>query len=291
MARALRLLAASALLLVPLAACSLLVDTSGLSGATTSAGDAAPGADGATTSDSASGADGATTSDARLDEAGDAADAAADVVDSSAPECTRSATTICDSFDDFTPGSTWTANQVDRGAVTFDAVGLSPPHALEAKIVAGSGTGDAALIQTYAGMRTHVRCDFDLNLKTVPAAGEIDVLDIITKVPGSEQYHVYFGSFDSSWSVAEFQGGNDGGTLDRMMALPAALPTNTWFHVELDQTGTSVTLTANGLVASLGALTLPAGTETSVTLGITYASGTVQSAGVLVDNVACTVLP
>ena len=76
-----------------------------------------------------------------------------------------------------------------------------------------------------------------------------------------------------------------------MTNLGAALPKGTWFHVVLAQAGTTATLTANGAVATLGSLTTPAGTNTSVTVGITYTTNSVQSADVLIDNVDCTVLP
>lgn len=129
-----------------------------------------------------------------------------------------------------------------------------------------------------------------MKLSDVPATGEIDVIDFITTVPGADFYHVYFASFSNTWAVAEFQG-RDGGDLDRMTNLGAALPNDTWFHVVLAQAGATATLTANGTVATLGSLTMPAGTDTSVTIGITYTSNTVQSADVLIDNVDCTVLP
>ena len=291
MATALRLFAAASSLLLPLAACSLLVDTSGLAGAggapgvaDTGVADAAGDAAGLT--DAALLGDGASTADG-----GDAAAESGDGGDASAPPCMPSATTLCDSFDDSTPGSTWTSRETTRGTITFDAVGLSLPHAFEATIVAGSGAGSANLIQTYGSPRTNIRCDFDLKLKDVPATGEIDVLDLITSVPGGP-YHVYFACFAGQWAVAEFQGGGaDGGTaLDRSTPL-GGLPADTWFHVVFEQTGASAKLTANGTTVTLGSLTLPAGTDTSVTIGVTYASKEVQSADVVIDNVACTVLP
>jgi len=288
MARALRVFAASSLLLVPLAACSLLVDTSGLGG---NDGDAS--GDGSTTAadaaqDSPGSTDGAAATDGPVGEAGDAG---ADVVDSSVKTCTPSATRLCDDFDDSMPGTRWTSKDTNRGTITFDAVGLSLPHAFEAKIVGGSGSASANLIETYPSVRANIRCELDLKLSDVPATGEIDVIDFITTVPGAQSYHVYFASFSSTWAVAEFQGRPDAGDLDRITNLGAALPKDSWFHVVLEQASATATLTANGTVATLASLTMPAGTDTSVTIGVTYTSASVQSADVLIDNVDCSVLP
>ena len=292
MARALRVLAASTLLLMPLAACSLLVDTSGLSGADDGGGPggeaSAMGSDGA--ADSRGSSDGPlTTMDGPVAEAGDAGN---DALDSSMSPCVPSATRLCDAFDDSTPGSTWTSKETNRGTITFDAVGLSLPHAFEAKVVGGSGNASANLIETYPTPRTNIRCELDLQLIDFPTAGEIDVIDLISTVQGAQSYHVYFALFDNAWAVAEFQGRPDGGDLDRVTNLSAALPKNTWFHVVLQQAGTTATLTANGLVATLGSLSVPAvAKDTSVTIGLTYTSANVQSADLLIDNVDCTVLP
>ena len=185
MARALRVFAASSLLLLPLAACSLLVDTSGLSG-----NDGGASGDASTiASDAARDSPGSTDAPAATD--GPVGDAGADVVDSSVKTCVPSATRLCDDFDDSMPGTRWTSKETNRGTITFGAVGLSLPHAFEAKIMAGSGSGSANLIQTYPTARANIRCELDFKLSDVPATGEIDVIDLVTTVPGADFYHVY----------------------------------------------------------------------------------------------------
>ena len=278
-----RLFAATSLLLLPVAACSLLVDTSGLATDVMPTSDATSSAVDAGDSPSAmTPVDGSVPIDA-----GDAGAA-----DSSAPACTASATTICEDFDESpAPDPSW-SKENDRGSLAFDAVGLSAPHAFEATILAGAGGGTACLKQNYSA-RTNVRCEFDLKLIAVPATSEIDLIDFITQVPGASEYHVYVGCFSGVWEAAEYQSSSDAGAgVDRQADLGTALPSNTWFHVVFEQSGTSATLTANGSIAKLTALSVPAsGATTSVNIGITYAAPQVQSADIVIDNVACTVLP
>lgn len=287
MRRALRVFAAAALLLPALAACSLLVDTSQLSGA-----DVAASPDAATTpADGAADTSNATDAPAGDARVGEAGDAGTDV-DSSVAPCIPNATRLCDAFDDPAPGSTWTSKDLDRGTVTFDAVGLSLPHALHAKIVAGTGNGDANLVETYPTTRTNVRCDFDLKLVDVPTSGELDVINVTTTLPSGQSYEVYFAIIENAWAVAEYQSSTSvGGTINRQQNLPATLPKNTWFHVAFAQAGATATVTANGVVATLGALAMPAGSDSSVNVGITYVPASVQSGDVIIDNVDCTVLP
>ena len=286
-----RLPAATLLLLLPLAACSVLVDTSGLATDVAASGDASPGPIDATIADSKPLADGMATADGNVPF--DAADAGMDASDSNAPTCTPSATTVCDDFDDSQGLPAGWQQTIDRGTMRFDAVGLSLPHALETKVGAGSGTGDSCLTRTYPSTRTNIRCEFDMKLVVAPTTNELDILDFITVVPGTGEYHVYVGSFSGAWSAAEYQGSSDGGDapIDRTVNLPDSPPPNTWFHISFEQAGTTATLTANGSTIVLNGLTLPPGTTTSLNIGLTYVAGQIQSADMLFDNIACTVLP
>jgi hypothetical protein len=132
-----------------------------------------------------------------------------------------------------------------------------------------------------------------VKLVDTPTANEIDIIDFITPVGGATPYHVYVGCFSGAWAAAEFQEGSDAGVqIDRIANLPVAPPSNTWFHMSFEQAGTKATLTANGSTIVLNGLTLPTGGKgTSLNIGLTYAADQIQSADVVFDNVACTILP
>jgi hypothetical protein len=271
-----RVVLGAAFSIAPLIACSLVVDTDGLAGA-----ELTPDAGGFDER----------ANDDRVLVDGQATDTSVDVLqpDSAAP-CVDGPTRFCDDFDQADPGTKWTDRYESRGALTFDSPGLSLPHAFNAKIVAGSESGSAALYKTFLGTPSGVRCALDLKIGDVPSVGEVDVLDIRTD-SGGPDHHVYFARFGANWSVAEFQPNADGGqSLDRSKALGAALPVNTWFNVVLDVTPTVATLTANGMTVRLDGLSPPGGTKRT-TLGITYANESVATASLFFDNVDCTATP
>jgi hypothetical protein len=283
MGRSVRLVAGLVGMLVPLVACSLVVDTSGLGdGAAAGASDSATDT---TTSPPTDGPGGdATTADASTDAPVDAADAGFTCVDVAGG--------FCDDFDSPLPGSKWTSNNKVRGEVTFENVGLSLPTAMHATVLAGSNVAFAQLVKEVPGNLPNVRCEIDLKLDSVSTTGEVDVLSIVTAVGNSDKHVVYFAAFGGTWHLAEFAPGVDGGPpLDHTITLGAALPNATWFHVALDVTATEATLTADGHFIRLSSLTTPAGNNHKLGVGITYADAPVQSGGVYVDNVACTLAP
>ena len=102
--------------------------------------------DGATAEAGADGptsVDGAPTNDAATDTT-----VAADA-DAAPVKCVESANRFCDDFDQVNPGAKWSDSSLRRGVLTYDDGNLSPPHALHATIQAGSGNGEASLIERY----------------------------------------------------------------------------------------------------------------------------------------------
>jgi hypothetical protein len=286
MGRSVRLIAVLVGVVVPLVACSLVVDTSGLGdGAAAGASDSST--DTATSTSpptDAPAGDVATTTDASTDAPVDAAEGGATCVDVAGG--------FCDDFDSPLPGSKWTSTDKTRGEVTFDDVGLSLPRAMHAKVLAGSNISQALLSKEVPAPGANIHCELDLRLDNIPATGEIDVLAIITAIGGNDKHNVYLANFNGTWTLAEYANGVDGGPpLDRSISLGAALPDATWFHVAMDVHPTEATLTANGHFIKLAAITRPTGTSHKVQVGITYADFPIQSGGVYVDNVSCTFAP
>jgi hypothetical protein len=267
MKRAMRVLASVAA--ASLFACSLLVETSDLIGG---GGDDA-------SSDRPFVPD-APATDASSDSLDAVADASVD-----ADACVGSAARVCDNFDDMIPGAQW-LKETTRGAIAFDAVGLSPPNAFRSEIVAGGGSGAAALRRNYANDGDG-RCELDLKLESIPSSGELDVIDLVVRGGVGNDRHVYFASFDGDWSLAEYQE-RDGGNYDRSKSLGVPLPVGVWFHVVLEKKGTSAELVANGSVATLAALLDVPGTSRIVKIGFSYVGSSVPTAKILIDNVDCT---
>lgn len=258
---------------MPLAGCSFVVETSGLFGGTPEERD-----DGGTGE--------AAVDDARVDAtAGDAGDASLDTRDSSAG-CIDGPGRFCTGFDEPDPQSRWTSSYKSRGVLAFDGIGLSAPNALRAQLSAGAGNGAAYLIKDLPAGSTFVRCELDMFLESVPttASTEIDILNVVTIVPGSESHNVYFASFDGKWNIAEYRGGTPP-LVDRNVEL-GSLPSGRWLHVVLETTRSNATLTADGATVTLAGLTVPDGKRLAQ-VGISYASPGVGAASVLVDNVDC----
>lgn len=279
MGRRFHVAAAVLLGMLPLAGCSFVVGTTGLFGGSEGEGEGGAGASDA-------------SREGRDDDGGvpraDAAagDAGPDAPISSPPACGESATNFCTTFDEADAEARWSSSFKSRGLLAFGSPGLSAPNALRAEITPGSGDGAADSIKSIPANVTRVRCEVDVRLESVPTGPntEVDIFNIITTVPGSESHNIYMVSFDGAWKLGEYRGG----MIDRTAPLGGALPTKTWFHVVLDTKGTTATLTANGLSATLNDLAVPAGTGRAIHVGFPYVSPGVSTASVQLDNVDCT---
>ncbi len=272
---------AACLAIAGLTACSLLVDTGGLSGGASDGG----GAEGSTppSTDAPSGGDGPSGDDAAPDAPHDGDASTVFVCDA----------TFCDDFDDGGPRG-WTDKLLTRGTITTTNDAVTPPNGLLVQLAAGSGSADVELMKSFSGLPQHMRCELDMKVVNAPPSNaEVDYLEFTTLSTDPKTYSVYFAHFDTGWAVAEFATFGDGGQLDRHSdATPP--PIGTWFHVTFQTDGSSVSVAYDGVQASsLGSLTSFGGTERDFNIGIPYvqSSPTVGAHSVEYDDVACYVSP
>lgn len=205
-----------------------------------------------------------------------------------AAACVDGPNRFCDAFDDDNPGSRWSSRDENRGAVTFEDGGASPPRALTASIVPATGTRAAALYKDFdPPLPRTVRCEFYMKLVKVAPLGQLHVIRVITATTG-EPYFITLFARNSAWFLAEYRGPEGSPQVDQEQRLSAELPTDLWVHVVLDVGESVATLTvANNAVATLMNLQPPSGTKRSVAMGIALASGAQEKATVLIDNVDC----
>lgn len=262
--------------LVPLLACSILVDTKDLSGG----GDVDASPEGAVPPPP--GSDGGTGGDAPI-EAG--SDGGADA-----------ACTFCDDFDKTALGATWTDKNETRGSLSFSNDAVTPPNALLAELTsANTGVaGDISLRRDIATTEKNVRCEVDMKISSaLSSSGEIDLFEIYTYATDPTSYQVYIAHIDGVWQIGEFAQFADGGKIDRLQDLGITPNTGTWVHVAFTTNGTTAAIAFDDADAgALGGLTYFVGTKKHFGVGLTYVSrASPAGAAVLFDNVACYVAP
>lgn len=254
-----------------LAACSLLVDTNQLLGG---ASDLPP-----------------ASSDSR--------DASADVeplvdgalVDGSTADggatCVDGVNRFCTNFDEAAPEARWSLNEKQNADLSFNAQGLSAPNAMLARVTASGGYANA--IKIFAAEFAHLRCELDMKLDAVQTSvgTEVDVFDVVTVSSNIPDHVVYLGSFSGVWKLSEFFN-RTSNPVDRGVAAPD-MPVGTWFHMVIDVTPSTATVTVAGVPTTLSELSTPSGAvRRDLRLGIPYSSKTATGSGVFVDNVDCT---
>jgi hypothetical protein len=199
-------------------ACSLLVDTSGLSGndGAADAADTGPPAD----------ASEAATRDA------DALDATSDADGDAGFSCPQGSGIFCDDFDHDALGARWTSTDKSGATLVLEDGGVTPPNALRAEVLGGPNAY-ANLIARFPGTPAgHVRCELDMELPASPPLGEIDVLVLATRRvgPTPSSYQVYLQHLDTGWALGEFGIIADGGTVDHNTEI-SDLPIGSWMHL------------------------------------------------------------
>lgn len=264
------------------AACSLLVDTNGLSDGDTSA-DAA----GVSPPADATDAPGeATTMDASSD--ADAADGDAGF------SCPEGSGIFCDDFDHEPLGVRWTS--IDKGGATLvlESGGVTPPNALRAEVLGGANAY-ANLIKRFAGAPAgHVRCELDMMLPATPPPGEIDVFVLKTNrsAPTPSFYQLYLQHLTNGWALGEFGTTADGGQVDHNGDV-ADLPIGSWMHLVLETDGSTFSLKVGGTLYGTLALSPAAGTTgdtRDIRVGLSYVQNSVAFTA-RYDNVLCTYGP
>lgn len=267
-----------------LTACSLLLESSGLSDGTDPRSDGAPldadAADAPPTPDAA-------PSDAGLPDPPDgAADAPPDAAEpeDAGPWCTNGPNRFCDDFDEPAPGARWTRVERHKGELAFDGVGLSPPHALRTN---ASPTGWAYLAKTLPGSPSTIRCEFDAKIVTMTETGTADIFEITSELGGAPVHGVFLRSYGGTWCLAEHSTLPDGGEAYRCNQLINQPPVGSWFHVSVAMTPTSATIALQGASTKLD-VQLPPDAERHVSLGLGWVSEAASKTEVLLDNLDCT---
>ncbi len=186
---------------------------------------------------------------------------------------------ICDAFDQGTTiAAQWTP-VANGGTVSIVAEGTSAPNALAITIDANSG--GAVYLEKEFAYTTKVHCELDMKIVTMPSQGDLDIFSITTKTAQGD-YYVYFAHNAAGYHFSEYSD-----NVDNKQTITAP-PTGTWFHVVLDNDGTSATFTANGASATQTGLAMPAGTSRNLQIGAPFSQGTDTNSRVLYDNVVCT---
>lgn len=278
--------AASAVIAVP--ACSLLVDTNGLS----RNDDAGSAADVGVSAD----APGEATPDATvLDASTPDATSNVDAADSDAGfSCPQGSGIFCDDFDHDALGTRWTSADQGGGSLVFENGGVTPPHALHAEVLGGPNAY-ANLIERFPEAPAgHVRCELDMELPAKPPAGEVDVLVLKTNRGGATPsfYQLYLQHITTGWALGEYGTIADGGPVDHNGNV-ADLPIGRWMHLVFETDGSMLSLTVDG--TSYGTLALsPAagatGDSRDIRVGLAYVEQSVAFTS-RYDNVLCTYGP
>jgi hypothetical protein len=269
--------------LAPLIACSLVVDTQGLSGGAQTDGG---GAEGATPGPPPAPPP---VSEGGGDDAGSDADAFS--FDAGDAPCS-----FCDDFDKTALGASWTDKNENRGALSLSNDALSPPNSLLAQLTGGAGnqTGDISLRRDIATTEKRVRCEVDMKIvASLGTTGEIDLFEIFTYAADPKSYEVYIAHSDDKWQIAEYGTYQDSGTIDRIQPLSTAPNGGSWVHVTFSTDGSTASIAFDGVTAgTLGGLTNVTGTKMHFGVGLPYVSKDAPAgASVLFDNVACYVAP
>jgi hypothetical protein len=267
-----------------LAGCTLLVDTSGLTGGSSDAPDASTSSD--ATADAVDEGDG--PRDAPLEEA-DAATDAPPASDAHAPlgeaGCTGTVHDFCDDFDHGALGAAWTRTFQIGGAFTLDPLAVSPPSSLLATAADG-GSENLILVKNFAGATKGIRCQVALRVDAYD--NYTDVLHVDFTVAG-EAYFVRVG-LGGGGTLNEYGQLPDGGERVRNNWPFQQPPAGQWVDVVLDIDGDpnagAATLAVDGAQVLSVALSPPTdATGINVELGAINTFPLAWRAHY--DNVAC----
>ncbi len=211
--------------------CSLLVDTSGLTSATTEDGAA----------DRASATDGGADVSS-LDAATDALAADGGIV------CDA---TFCDDFDDGPVGAKWSRAIVNKGSIDLATKYTSAPSALRARFFGSDSTDDRyAMLERDLGTGTRVRCDFSMS---VTARADRDVNDpfrIRTTAPGVSDYLLYL-VLPAAGGIAladDIQYSDGGCACPQRLTSFDSFPIGAWRRITIETDFTTATLSVDGAV-------------------------------------------
>lgn len=264
------------------AACSLAVDTSGLS----SGGPSAPDASDANSVDAP--ADGAIAPDGPADARPDAPPARPCDV----PH------TICEDFDDPSGARSLQPILDNGGQLIDDDDHVSAPRSVICRTApSGSGNESSARMRAdFVGLPSRVHAAFDMKTANLPLSGFFELLKLETPNSfegpsiGYGDAGISIAAADSKWSVYRFGHLSATDNFDERNPLPK-LGDGEWHHVELDsklaRNGGNLTVTVDGskVVDAQGIRTLTEGaTGLRLVIGL-YTNGVGSAWDVKLDNV------
>ncbi|MEO7110431.1 MAG: hypothetical protein ABI183_08350 [Polyangiaceae bacterium] len=261
-------------------ACSLFVDTDGLTGGTESSADA-------TSFDSAG--------DSAITDAISPRDTST-ATDASAPSCDAQ---FCESFDlsASLPGVFTPAHAGTGGSLAIVTRGLSLPNAVEFEQAVNAGQTESAIVHTFPGAPTKFHCELDLQMETDPQVnGELDYIVVHAQgIDHTPTYEVFLAKYGPSWTIAEYAGFDDGGQLNHSAGFTNAPAIGIWTHVVFESDGSTLTAMFDGntlgILPSLSSIGSQTATSRTLTLGSAYATANTSDIKMLIDNVACSFLP
>ena len=250
------------------AGCSLLVDTSGLSGS--AAEDAA--------------------SDRAVPNEGGALDAGAEATSSSDAGRTCDAT-FCDDFDDGPLGAKWTKTTLaGGGTLELATPARSLPNALRAQFHGVSSPQDRyAMLEQDLGLGKSVRCDFSIYVASRPNMDLDDVFRIRTRGPGVGDFLLYFAVSTGGGSLADDIAYPDGGCACPQKYVPfTQLPVSSWAHVTVETNFSTATVTVDGTMVVSDTFG-PIVPNEPIVVGLGGRAFSSITSDVLFDDFSCTI--
>ncbi len=258
-----------------IAACTLVVDTDGLSG-------------------------GPTAEDGGKDVTAAPSDAMSDATDAlpvdggGAKGCAREAHEFCDDFDDGGLGVTWSMLTVSGNpSVTLtDAASVSSPNGLEVNVSAITDGGVrrvAYLTKSIVGSVKGVEVTFDVRADVLTGGGVNYATLSFDPAAGesSSYYSVGLAGAQKSATLYEYKEYPDGGYIEHDHAM-SLLPLQKWLHMRFVLTiasPASYQLFVDGVSAAQGPLTPPTHTGISLYIGAAYINEPSGPTRVVIDNV------
>jgi hypothetical protein len=241
-------------------ACSLVVDTDGLSGG---------------------------GPDASAEDAPVPGDASADATP--APDAGRCDADFCDDFDEGVLGARWSRVVAQRGTIAFDTTSFrSAPRSFRATTQADAGEATAYLAYDLPSVPKAIECSFSLRVNA-PDGGTVgyaDVFQFAAVGPGIGEYQLRLGFFQGQPSVREDVYFDDAacGCPRKDVDLPPIAP-GAWLRVTMATDFTTLTVTYADAQVYKGPFTGFTPTAVSVILGLEDFSR--RSADVQYDDLAC----
>ncbi len=237
--------AAAAVLALGLAACSLFVDTDGLTG-----GSAASGSDGSV--DANSGSDGsvdANSGDGSTDasDGGPSSDAAP--FDANAPKFCDShpGHSYCLDFDESAsiPPGYDNGNFTPANFFIDPSISVSGPNSLYAKFTVGNSDEGIGSNVTYASGNLAFSLDIRFSSSDLSAGQIVPFIAHVPKLSGQSEHYFYLQVYFDSFNIGETLTANGDAPSYTSTTLTSPVPKDTWMHVDIAVNGSTRKVTAS----------------------------------------------